>query len=53
MNGTTARMNEVRSGHGASRGQLEEINYCRKPDFRVVGQKSVEGDPLHKYSIKM
>lgn len=53
MNGTTARNNDVRSGHRASRGQPEEMNYCRKPDFRVVGQKNIEGDPLNKQSIKM
>jgi len=41
-------MDDVRSGHGASRGQLEEINYCRNPDLRVVGQKNIKGNPLNK-----
>jgi hypothetical protein len=41
-------MDDVRSGHGASRGQSEEINYCRNPDLLVVGQKNIEGIPLNK-----
>jgi len=53
LNGTTARMDDVKSGHGASRGQLEDIKDCRNPGFRVVGQKNIEGDPLNKQSIKM
>jgi len=48
LNGTTARIDDVRSGHGASRGQLEDIKYCRNPGLRVVGQKNIEENPLNK-----
>lgn len=42
LNGTSARMDDLRTGQGTRRGKHEETNYFANPGLRIVWEINIE-----------